>query len=57
VDVASAWLWLREGFAVADIVTMLQVRRRFEFPNKLCTARAHEIAYTAQRMIARKKIA
>jgi hypothetical protein len=57
VDVASAWLWLREGFAIADIVTMLQVRRRFQFPDKLCTARAHEIAYTAQRMIARKRFA
>jgi hypothetical protein len=57
VDVASAWLWLREGCAIADIVTMLQVRRRFQFPDKLCTARAHEIAFTAQRMIARKKIA
>src|SRR6266567_2436975 len=57
VDVASAWLWLRDGVAVADIVTMLQVRRRFQIPDKLCSARAHEIAFTAQRMIARKMIA
>jgi hypothetical protein len=57
VDVASAWLWLTDGLPVADVVTMLQVRRRFQIPDKLCSARAHEIAFTAQRMIARKKIA
>jgi hypothetical protein len=57
VDVASAWLWLKDGLPIADVVTMLQVRRRFQIPAKLCSARAHEIAFTAQRMIARKKIA
>jgi hypothetical protein len=57
VDVASAWLWLRDGVPVGDVITMLQVRRRFQIPDKLCSARAHEIAFTAQRMIARKKIA
>ncbi|MFZ0743275.1 MAG: DNA-primase RepB domain-containing protein [Terracidiphilus sp.] len=57
VDVASAWLWLKDGLPIADVVTMLQVRRRFQIPDKLCSARAHEIAFTAQRMIARKKIA
>jgi RepB DNA-primase from phage plasmid len=57
VDVASAWLWLRDGVPMGDIVTMLQVRRRFQIPDKLCCARAHEIAFTAQRMIARNKIA
>jgi hypothetical protein len=57
VDIASAWLWLRDGVPMGDIVTMLQVRRRFQITDKLCSARAHEIAFTAQRMIARKKIA
>jgi len=57
VDVASAWLWLKDGVPVGDIVTMLQVRRRFQIPDKLCSARAHEIAFTAQRMITRKRIA
>jgi hypothetical protein len=57
VDLASAWLWLKDGVPMADVVTMLQVRRRFQIPDKLCSARAHEIAFTAQRMIARKKIA
>ena len=42
---------------MADVVTMLQVRRRFEIPSTLCSARRWEIALTAQRMIARKKIA
>jgi hypothetical protein len=36
---------------------MLVVRRRFEIPTALSSARAREIAQTAQRMIARKKIA
>ncbi len=57
VDVASAWLWLRDGLPISDVVTMLRVRRRLQIPDKLCSARAHEIAFTAQRMIARKKIA
>jgi hypothetical protein len=57
VDVASAWLWLKDGVPMGDIVTMIQVRRRFQIPDKLCSARAHQIAFTAQRMIARKKIA
>ena len=57
VDVASAWLWLKDGLPLADVVTMLQVRRRFQIPDKLCSARAHEIAFTAQRMIARNRIA
>ena len=57
VDVASAWLWLKDGLHIADVVTMLQVRRRFQISDKLCSARAHEIAFTAQRMIARKRIA
>jgi hypothetical protein len=57
VDVASARLWLVEGIPIDDIVTMLEVRRRFEIPAALCRARAREIALTAQRMIARRKIA
>ncbi len=57
VDVASARLWLIEGVPIDDVVTMLVVRRRFEIPIALCSARAHEIALTAQRMVARRKIA
>jgi hypothetical protein len=57
VDVASALLWLAEGICLDDVVTMLEVRRRFEISSSLCSARAHEIALTARRMIARKKSA
>jgi hypothetical protein len=57
VDVASARLWLLEGVRIEDVVTMLEVRRRFEIPSSLCSARAREIALTAQRMIARRKTA
>jgi hypothetical protein len=57
VDVASARLWLIEGVPMDDVVTMLIVRRRFEIPIALCSARAREIAQTAQRMIARRKTA
>ena len=57
VDVASARLWLIEGVPIDDVVTLLEVRRRFEIPIALCRARAREIAQTAQRMIALRKIA
>ncbi len=57
VDMASARLWLAEGIRIHDVVTMLEVRRRFELPGALCSARAREIAETAQRMIARRKAA
>jgi len=57
VDVASARLWLIEGVPIEDVVTMLIVRRRFEIPAALCSARAWEIAQTAQRMMTRSKVA
>ncbi|HWH57990.1 MAG TPA: hypothetical protein VN682_10185, partial [Terriglobales bacterium] len=57
VDVASARLWLVEGVGVDDVITMLESRRRLEIPTILCSARAREIAATAQRMIARRESA
>ena len=57
VDVASARLWLDDGIPIDDIITMLEVRRRFEVSPVLNTSRAREIATTAQRMIARQKTA
>ncbi len=57
VDIASARLWLIEGIPIGDVITMLEIRRRFEIRTALCSTRAREIAYTAQRMIARRKIA
>ena len=57
VDVASACLWLGSGIPIDDVITTLEVRRRFEIPPALCSARAREIAATAQRMIIRRKTA
>jgi hypothetical protein len=57
VDVASARLWLIEGVGIDDVITMLESRRRFELPAALCSARAREIATTAQRMIAHRMTA
>ncbi len=57
IDVASARLWLIEGSSFEDVITMLESRRRFELPAALCSARAREIAATAERMIARRKTA
>ncbi len=48
---------LADGIPIDDVITMLEVRRRFEIPAALCSARAREIAATAQRMIARRKTA
>jgi hypothetical protein len=57
VDIASARLWLIEGIRIDDVITMLESRCRFELPVAFCSARAREIAATAQRMIARRKTA
>jgi hypothetical protein len=57
VDVASACLWLGSGIPIDDAITTLEVRRRFEIPAALNSARAREVATTAQRMIARRKTA
>jgi len=57
VDMASARLWLLEGAPIDDVITMLEERRRFELPAALYSSRAREIATTANRMIARSKIA
>jgi len=57
VDIASARLWFIEGIRFDDVITMLEARRRFELPAVLCSARAREIASTAERMIARRETA
>jgi hypothetical protein len=57
VDVASARQWFLDGAPIDDVITMLADRRRFEIPSALCSARAREIATTAQRMVPRRKIA
>ena len=57
VDVASAHLWLLEGIRIDDVIPMLECRRRFDISSALCSARAREIAATAERMIARRETA
>jgi hypothetical protein len=48
---------LLEEVAIDDVIAMLERRRSTELPAALCSARAREIATTAQRMIARTKFA
>ena len=49
VDTASARLWLDDGAPAADVLTMLEVRHRFELsPGRAC-AYAVEILCTVQR--------
>ncbi len=57
VDVASSRLWLIEGLPMDEVIARLESRRRFELPASICSARAREIAATAERMIAHKKTA
>lgn len=57
VDMASARQWFLEGAPIDGVITMLSERRSFELSSALCSARAREIAATAQRMVARRKIA
>jgi len=49
VDVASAQIWLTEGVPFADAITMLEVRRRFEFSPDDCRVYAIETVLVAQR--------
>lgn len=52
VDIASARLWLTEGTSIEDVIAELEDRRRAAISAALCSARAREIAATAQQMIA-----
>ena len=42
-DTASVRQWLAEGVSIADVLTMLEVRRRFEFSAHDCRTYAVEI--------------
>jgi len=57
IDMASARLWFIEGSSFDDVVALLELRRCSELPAALCSARAREIAVTAQRMIAHRTTA
>jgi hypothetical protein len=48
VDTASARLWLAEGTPVADVLTMLELRHRFQFSSTDCRAYAVSILWAAQ---------
>lgn len=50
-DIALANLWLAEGAPIADVLTMLEVRHRFEFSSADCRAYATEILWAAQQQI------
>ena len=47
VDLALACLWLAEDAPVADVLTMLECRHRFEFSSADCRAYAIEILWAA----------
>jgi len=49
VDVASAQRWLTEGVPFVDTITMLEVRRRFEFSQNDCRVYAIETVLVAQK--------
>ena len=42
-DTASVRQWLAEGVSIADVLTMLEVRRRFDFSAHDCRIYAVEI--------------
>jgi hypothetical protein len=56
VDMAWARQSLLQHITIDDVVALLISRRSAELPAALCSARAREIAITAQRMIARTKL-
>jgi len=53
-DTDSARLWLAEGIPMADILTALEVRRRFEFSPHDCRAYAVEVLWAAREAIRTK---
>ena len=51
VDAASARLWLDDGAPIADVLTMLEVRHRFELSPSSARAYAVEILNSVQSQI------
>ena len=51
LDVASACLWLADAVPVADILTMLECRHRFDLSPTQCRAHAVEILWSVQHEI------
>ena len=48
VDMASSRLWLDDGAPIADVLTMLEVRHRFELSPAASRAYAVEILFVVQ---------
>ena len=44
LDIASAKLWLAQGGPIADVLTTLEARHRFEFSSADCRAYATEFS-------------
>lgn len=57
IDIASARFWLLEGVVFDDVISMLEVRRHLQLSTEVCSARAREIAATAQRMVSSPRTA
>ena len=51
LDIASARQWLAEGAPVTDVLTMLEVRHRFDLSSADCRVYAVEILRAAQQAI------
>ena len=51
LDIALASLWLARGAPIADVLTMLEVRHRFELSSADCRAYATEVLWAAQQQI------
>jgi hypothetical protein len=49
-DIASARLWLAEGAPIADVLTMLESRHRFDLSSADCRAYAIEIVWAVQQL-------
>ena len=47
-DIRSAQLWLSNGAPIADVLTMLEARHRFELTPADCRAHAVEILWAAR---------
>ena len=50
-DMDSARHWLAEGAPISDVLTMLEVRRRFELSSADCRTYAVEILWAEQQPI------
>ncbi|MHB2008761.1 MAG: hypothetical protein ACYDBH_01375 [Acidobacteriaceae bacterium] len=51
LDIVSGRQWFAEGAPITDVLTMLEVRHRFEFSSANCRMYAVEILRAAQRPI------